>query len=79
MAQIIFEDFSAAVIKKRQEFYQVKQQLKERGIPFAMTYPATLRIQYDGQVKFFNNPKEVVTFLDKQSHPPGSSSDPPVC
>lgn len=76
---LIFEDFSAAVIKKRQEFYQVKQRLKERGIPFAMTYPATLRIQHDGQVKFLKNPKEVVTFLDNLTHPPGSSSDPPAC
>lgn len=35
---MIFEDFSEAFIKKK-EFYQVKQRLKERGIPFAMTYP----------------------------------------
>lgn len=46
---IVFKDFTAAVIKKQQELYQVKEQVKKRKIPFAMTYPATLRIRSDGQ------------------------------
>ena len=33
---MIFEDFSSAVINKQQDFYSVKQQLKEKGIIFAM-------------------------------------------
>lgn len=45
---MIFEDFSAAVVKKRQDFYLAKQQLKERGIVYLL-YPAVLRIRYDGQ------------------------------
>lgn len=68
-AQImIFEDFSAAVVKKRQ-VYPVKQQLRERGIVFAMLYPAVLRIKHNGQERFFKNPG---TFLEKLSQPKGS-------
>ena len=32
---MIFEEFSAAVVKKRQDFYSVKQLFKEKGIVFA--------------------------------------------
>lgn len=72
-AQImIFEDLSVAVMKKRQEFYQVKQRLREREISFAMMYPATLRIRLDGQEKFLKSPKEVAAFLDKLPQRPGS-------
>lgn len=46
---MIFEDFSIAVVWKRQEFYLVKQRLRERGIAFAMLYPAVLRITHGGQ------------------------------
>lgn len=61
---MIFEDFSAAVVKKRQDFYSVKQQLKERGIVFTMLYhSAVLRIRYDGQERFFKQPKDVEAFL----------------
>lgn len=70
---MIFEDFSAAVLRKRQEFYQVKQQLKERGIAYAMLYPAVLRIKHNGQEKVFKHPKEVAAFLDKEPQRGGSS------
>lgn len=45
---IKFKDFTAAVLKKQQELYQVKEQVKKRRTPFAMTYQATLRIRSDG-------------------------------
>ncbi|KAF7643299.1 hypothetical protein LDENG_00242030, partial [Lucifuga dentata] len=48
----IFEDFSA-IVKKRQEFYSVKQQLRKRAISFAMLYPAVLKISYEGRDKYF--------------------------
>eukprot|EP00064_Thunnus_orientalis_P016399 superscaffoldBa00003245_g16464 len=60
--------------KQRQEFYPVKQQLKERGIAFAMLYPAVLRINHGGQEKFFKHPKDVATFLDKVPQHRGSPS-----
>lgn len=53
---MIFEDFSAAVVKKRQGFYHVKQRLREMGIPFAMMYPAVLRIKQNSQERSFRSP-----------------------
>ncbi|KAE8291535.1 hypothetical protein D5F01_LYC08888 [Larimichthys crocea] len=74
---MVFGDFSAAVIRKRQEYYVVKQQLKERGIVFAMMYPAVLRIKHNGQEKVFKHPKEVSAFMDKESQRGGSPSTLP--
>ncbi len=68
------EDFSAAVIKKRQEFYSVKQQLKERGIVFTMLYPAVLRIRHDRKERFFKQPKDAAAFLEHLSQPEEPSS-----
>lgn len=70
---MIFEDLSAAVVQKHQEFYLAKQQLRERGIAFAMPYPAVLRVKHDGQEKF-KHPKEVAAFLEKLSQRGGSPS-----
>lgn len=75
---MIFEDFSIAVVRKRQEFYPVKQQLKEKGIPFAMLYPAVLRVSHGGQEKFFKHPKDVAAFLDKVPQHGGSPSMSPT-
>ncbi|KAI2657411.1 Neurexin-1a-beta [Labeo rohita] len=55
----IFEDFSVAVVRKRQAFGNVKKRLRERGITFAMIYPAILRVQHDG-VKLFKQPEETI-------------------
>lgn len=60
---MIFEDFSVLVMRKRQEFYHVKQQLKEKGIAFAMLYPAVLRVKVNGQERSFKDPKDVTAFL----------------
>lgn len=77
---MIFEDFSAAVLKKRQGFYHVKQRLREMGVPFAMMYPAVLRIKIDGQEKSFRTPEAVSAYLDNvpQGAGPRSSSVAPV-
>uniref|UniRef100_A0A673HRZ0 L1 transposable element RRM domain-containing protein n=1 Tax=Sinocyclocheilus rhinocerous TaxID=307959 RepID=A0A673HRZ0_9TELE len=74
----IFEDFSAAIVRKRQAFGNVKKRLRERGIRFAMIYPATLRIglQHNGGEKFFKQPAEALSFLDASDFPclnPGRS------
>ncbi|KAE8280160.1 hypothetical protein D5F01_LYC22302 [Larimichthys crocea] len=74
---MFFDDFSAAVTRKRQEYYAVKQRLKERGIVFAMMYPAVLKIKYNGQEKVFKHHKEVSAFLDKESQRGGSPSTLP--
>ncbi len=70
----IFEDFSAAIVRKRQAFGNVKKRLHERGIRFAMTYPATLRVHHNGSEKFFKQPTEAETFLDSLPEPSTSTS-----
>lgn len=78
-AQIMtFEDFSIAVVQKQWEFYPVKQQLKEKGIGFAMLYPAMLRINHGRQEKFFKHPKDVAAFLEKMPQCEGSPSVSPA-
>uniref|UniRef100_A0A3P8STI7 L1 transposable element RRM domain-containing protein n=1 Tax=Amphiprion percula TaxID=161767 RepID=A0A3P8STI7_AMPPE len=54
---MIFEDFSAAVSRKRQAFLPVKNRLREKGIPFALLYPAVLRIKHNGEEKIFKHPE----------------------
>lgn len=71
---MIFEDFSAAVVKKRQGFYHVKQRLREMGISFAMMYPAVLRIKHNGVERSFRAPGAVAAYLDKSSQNAGSPS-----
>uniref|UniRef100_A0AAV2L9G9 Uncharacterized protein n=1 Tax=Knipowitschia caucasica TaxID=637954 RepID=A0AAV2L9G9_KNICA len=61
---MIFEDFSAAVVKKRQEFTAVKRRCREQGIVFAMLYPAVLRIRHRGEEKLFRHPANATGFLD---------------
>lgn len=48
---MILKDFSAAVRKKQQEFYQVKEQFKVRRI----TKLTTLRIRCNGQERLLNS------------------------
>lgn len=74
---MIFEDFSAAVVRKRQEFNQVKQQLKENGVEFAMLYPAILRIRDRGMEKFFKHPKEAAIYLGKIIRPEEPPNESP--
>uniref|UniRef100_A0AAV2KN58 LINE-1 type transposase domain-containing protein 1 n=1 Tax=Knipowitschia caucasica TaxID=637954 RepID=A0AAV2KN58_KNICA len=61
---MIFEDFSAAVVKKRQECTAVKRRCREQGIVFAMLYPAVLRIRHRGEEKLFRHPADATGFLD---------------
>lgn len=56
-------------MKKKQEFYPVKQQPKERGIVFAVLYLAILRVKHDRSGRFLKQPKDVAAFLDNISQP----------
>ena len=73
---MIFEDFSTAV-KKHQDFYLVKQELKERGIVFAILYPAILGLFKESLLSVVSNPKDVTTYLEVGWQPPGTPTQVP--
>ncbi|KAE8579981.1 hypothetical protein XENTR_v10024258 [Xenopus tropicalis] len=60
----IYPDFSAEVRKTRAKFTEVKQQLRQRRIPYAMIFPARLRITDNGKTHFFNTPEETTAWLE---------------
>lgn len=60
----LYNDFSAAVMKKRKAYDTVKQQLRERGIAYAMFFPATLQVSQEGSKKRFVTPEQVRSYMD---------------
>lgn len=61
----IFEDFSAAVAKKRSAFNNVKGLLYKKNVKFGMIYPARLRVTYRNKEHFFNTPEDAETFYQQ--------------
>lgn len=59
----LYQDFSAEVQRKRQQFGPAKKKLHARGIRYAMLFPAILLVDYMGARKRFENPLDVETFL----------------
>lgn len=62
----IFQDFSAAVLRKRKQFDEVKKRLKAAGATYAQLYPASLKVTYRGATNVFQDPIEVDKFLSSQ-------------
>lgn len=60
-----FPDFTVAVQAARQEYGTVKKFLQAEGIPYAMLYPAHLRIGSDGESKIFTTPKAAMDHTKK--------------
>ena len=58
----IFEDFSAALAKKRASFNKVKSLLYKDGIRFGLLYPERLWITVDGQSRLFDSAEEAERF-----------------
>lgn len=58
-----YPDYSADLQRRRDEFRDVKRILREKGVEYALIYPAQLRIKYLETVKFFSTPAEVQRFL----------------
>lgn len=73
----IFEDFSVAIVRKRQAFGDVKKRLREQGFRFTMIYPLTLRVHHNGGGKFFKQPTEVESFFDGLPEPSTTSFSGP--
>lgn len=60
----IYQDFSAAVQKKRQLFVPVKSKLYAAGIRYAMIFPAILSVDFMGVRKRFETPLDAQKCLD---------------
>ncbi|KAL3063690.1 hypothetical protein OYC64_000093 [Pagothenia borchgrevinki] len=60
-------DFSPVVMRKRKAYDAAKQRLREREIPYAMLFPATLQVSHGGSKKRFSSPELLRDFLDSLS------------
>ncbi|KAL0168443.1 hypothetical protein M9458_036665 [Cirrhinus mrigala] len=64
-----YQDFSAAVLRKRKEFDSVKHHLQEIGARYAMLYPAKLRVTIGNTSKVLGTPAAVSEFIsEKEQH-----------
>lgn len=61
---MIFQDFSAAVLRKRKRFDGVKKRLKAIGATYSQVYPASLRVTFRGSTKLFQDPDMVEKYID---------------
>lgn len=60
---MIFPDFSRGTLAKRDAFRECKKMLHQRGIKFALQYPATLRIDTKEGPRRFDNPRKAMDFI----------------
>uniref|UniRef100_A0A669E390 L1 transposable element RRM domain-containing protein n=1 Tax=Oreochromis niloticus TaxID=8128 RepID=A0A669E390_ORENI len=58
-----FPDYSADLQRRRDEFRDVKQRLREKEIEYALMYPAQLRVRHQGSIKIFSTPAEAQRYL----------------
>lgn len=56
---MIFQDFSAAVLRKRKRFDEVKKRLRSICAEYSQLYPAALKVSYRGFTKTFQDPADV--------------------
>lgn len=61
---MIFQDFSAAVVRKRKSFDAVKRRLKSVGAVYRMLYPALLKVTHRGTTEVYSDPLDVDKYLD---------------
>ena len=57
-----YHDLSAAVLRKRKEFNEAKQHLRQIGADYSMLFPAKLQVSLNGTKKTFLSPAEALTF-----------------
>lgn len=75
---VFFPDFTVVVQATRREFGAVKKFLQVEGVPYAMLYPARLRIGSVGNSKIFSNPRsalEHAKHLKRQKHAPNTQDE----
>lgn len=61
---MFFQDLSAAVLRKRKGFEEVKKSLRDIGAKYMMLYPATLKITHGGESRNFDSPSKAAAFVD---------------
>lgn len=61
---MFFQDLSAAVVRKRKGFDEVKKRLRDIGVKYMMLYPATLKIIHGGGSRSFDSPAKASAFVD---------------
>lgn len=61
---MFFQDLSAAVLRKRKGFEDVKKRLRVTGAKYMMLYPATLKIIHGGEARSFDSPAKAAAFVD---------------
>lgn len=59
-----FNDFSAAVVKKRKAFDEIKYRLRKNSIDYALIYPATLKVMINGTERRFDTPEGAAAFAE---------------
>ena len=53
---MIFQDFSASVIRRRKGYDGVKKHLRALGADYRLIYPGSLRVTCSGSTKIFHDP-----------------------
>lgn len=64
----VFPDFSAKVQRRRQNFMEAKRKLRSLNMKYAMLFPARLRVEHDGRVSFFEDPAELMAWLERRNN-----------
>ncbi|KAI5086256.1 NACHT, LRR and PYD domains-containing protein 12-like, partial [Silurus meridionalis] len=76
-----YQDFSAAVLRKRREFDSAKHRLQEIGARHAMFYPAKLRVTIGNTTKVLCTPAavlKVITQKEQHVRPAANDRSPPL-
>ncbi|KAG7283870.1 hypothetical protein CRUP_034057 [Coryphaenoides rupestris] len=58
------KDMTASVAKKRADVADVKRSLYEKQVKYSLLFPAHLRVEYRGEKKVFESPKDAQGFYD---------------
>uniref|UniRef100_A0A673Y1X5 L1 transposable element RRM domain-containing protein n=1 Tax=Salmo trutta TaxID=8032 RepID=A0A673Y1X5_SALTR len=57
-----YQDFSSSLVKKWSAFNDIKSTMFKKGIRFGLIYPARLRVTFNGEVHFFENPEAAESY-----------------
>lgn len=61
---MIFQDYSAAVIRKCKSFDEAKKRLKYAGAMYRILYPALLKVSHGGTTAVYSDPGDVDKYLE---------------
>jgi len=67
---MIFQDFSASVLRRRKGYDGVKKQLRTLGADYRQVYPASLRVTCRGSTKMFHDPAAVEKYIQSLKDAP---------